>query len=477
MLRSANIWVIAMLIVTTSTSAAIPIIERIPVFQPVRIAYIKVTPAYRGMNVIWKIAAYTIDESSNQFAVAGDTLVGAGDSVQVLLIKYAMKYSYYKIFAYQGNEIDSMELQVFSKGSMQKAIYRTSWFPTKPIPVYFYLPGSLSSSTPQVVVMHGIDRNAYNYGLAWTEFASRNGWIVIAPEFNATDWTTDAYNLGNMFTGNSGSGSLNPKEKWTFTLVSDIQRMIVRGFGLRDSTFILWGHSAGAQFVHRKVFFSYDPLIKVAISANAGWYTAPDTAVVFPWGVRHQFLSLTSADLQQFVSRNLVLMRGTADTLRDSHLDVDPLSDAQGRNRFERAAYFYRSGIAVSPSLQWKLIDVPNVGHDYRLMAVAAGEYLSRNTTVVERNIQSDKHSLELSSHPNPFNPSTTVRFVVPYTSATTLVMYSMLGERIQTLVDETLSPGTYSVRFDGTTLANGVYVCRLACGPRSSSVKLMLLK
>ena len=56
-------------------------------------------------------------------------------------------------------------------------------------------------------------------------------------------------------------------------------------------------------------------------------------------------------------------------------------------------------------------------------------------------------------------------------------MIYSMLGERIQTLVDKVLNPGVYTVMFDGTTLANGVYVCRLSSGAYSSSVKLVLLK
>lgn len=465
------------LIVTGASTGFGQIIERIAPFQPVSISYLKATPVYRGRQIDWKIICSTIDENSGIAAVVGDTVRGTGDSLQVRLIKYDLKYTYYKVVALSGNEKDSLELQAFMKGSIQPYLFKSPWFATKPIRVHVYLPASFSLSSAMIVVMHGENRNANSYALSWTSYAAANNTIIVAPEFTDSSWTTNAYNLGNMFTGSDGSGSLNPKEKWTFTIVSDIQRTIVRGFGLRDSTFILWGHSAGAQFVHRKVLFSYDPLIKVAIAANAGWYTAPDTAIVYPWGVSHPFLSLTRADLQQFVSRNLVVMRGTADTIRDSELNTDALSEAQGENRFERAGYFYRSGIAFSPSLQWKLIDVPNVNHDFRKMATAAGDYLAKGPTAVQREADASPKNILLHSYPNPFNPSTTVRFSVPGTSATTVVIYSMLGERIQTLVDETLSPGSYSVRFDGASLANGVYVCRLSSGTLSSSVKLMLIK
>ena len=464
------------LFIFSALQADAGIIEKIPVLQPVGILYVRALPAYRGQPISWKVAGYTIDEASGVYA-ATDTLLGSGDSVRVLAIKYATKYSFYKVYAAVGAEKDSLELQAFMKGSIQPYLFRSPAFATKPIPVHIYLPASFSPSSAMVVVMHGVDRNAYSYALSWTGYAAAANTIVVAPEFNATNWTSDAYSQGNMFTGSDGTGSLNPNEKWTFTIVSDIQRTIARGFGLRDSTFILWGHSAGAQFVHRKLLFSFDPLIKVALSANAGWYTALDTTILFPWGVSHPFLSLTGVDLQQFVSRNLILMRGTADTIRDSNLNTDPLSDAQGKNRYQRAGYFYRSGVAVSSSLTWKLIDVPNVGHEYQKMAAAAGEYLSKGTTLVERTIQSVNSGFDLSSYPNPFNPSTTVRFSVPSTSVTTLMIYSMLGERIQTLVDKVLDPGVYTVMFDGTTLANGVYVCRLSSGAYSSSVKLVLLK
>jgi len=442
----------------------------------VSIAYIKTAPAYRGLNVGWKIAAYTIDETTNEYAAAGDTLFGSGDSVQVRLIKFATKYSFYKIFASQGSEKDSLELQVFSKGSMQKYLYRSSWYPTKPIPVYFYLPGSFSSSTPLLVSMHGIDRNAYNYGSTWTSFASTNGWMVVAPEFNATDWTSDAYSLGNMFTGNDGGGSLNLREKWSFTIVSDIQRTLVRGFGLKDTMYTLWGHSAGGQFVHRMVLFAYDTRIQRAIPANPGWYTAPDSSIAYPWGVKHAFLSITHDDLMNFVSRDLIIMRGTGDTIRDSNLNTDPLSDAQGLNRYQRAGYFFQKGHDVSPLCRWLLLDVAGSAHEYQKMAAAAGSYL-QGLTSVRNECPPVRQQQNIDSYPNPFNASTNIVFTLSEPAQTTVVVYNVLGEKIQTLVDDVLPRGVFQKKFDGTRYTTGVYFCRIQCNERLSVIKLLLLK
>ncbi len=475
-IRTIILGACASLFFTAVSSVASPIIERIPVLQPVRIAYIKTTPAYRGTNVGWKIFAYTLDEANNGYAAVGDTLAGSGDSVQVLLIKYAGKYSFYKIFASRGKEQDSIQLQVFSKGSMQKFLYTSPWFPTKPIAVYCYLPASLSSVTPQVMVMHGIDRNAYSYGLAWTPFASANGWMVIAPEFNAADWSSDAYGLGNMFTGSDGTGSLNTRDKWTFSIVSEIQRTLVRGFGLTDTMYTLWGHSAGGQFVHRMVLFAWDPMIRRAIAGNPGWYTAPDSTIAYPWGVKHPFLSVTRGDLLTFVSRDLIIMRGTADTVRDSNLNVDPLSDAQGKNRYQRAGYFIQKGKDVSPSSRWLLLDVVGSAHDYQKMAVAAAAYLQGITPVKEER-KAQVVPQHMGSYPNPFNASTNIVFTVTKPARTTVAVFNILGEKLLTLVDDVLSPGEYSRKFNGDAFGTGMYFCRIQSGQESSVVKLLLLK
>jgi len=468
--------IIGFILFIASTLSAANIIEKISPLQTVRIAYVKVNSSYAGKPVNWKIFTYTIDETNGVYAVVGDTLTGTGDSVKVLLIKYASKYTYYKIFALSEADNDSLELQVFSKGSMQKYLYRSPIFPTKPIPVHIFLPGGFSVNSPVVVAMHGVDRNGYNYGLSWTDFATANNWVVLAPEFNSIDWPSDAYALGNMFTGNDGAGSLNPKEKWSFTFVSDIERTMCRGLGIKDSSYTLWGHSAGGQFVHRMILFGYDSLIRRAIPANSGWYTAPDSMIVYPWGTKHTLLSITSKHLLDFASRDMVIMRGTADTIRDSNLNTDPLSDAQGRNRYQRAGYFFQKGKDLSPNLKWKMIDVVGSGHEYQKMAIAAGQYLS-SLTGVSRSTNVIPLRPTFQCYPNPFNPSTEIIFSVERASHVSVNIYNILGQEIQTIVNEYLIPGEYRERFNGSSLSDGIYFCVLKKDNFSSTIKLLLVK
>jgi hypothetical protein len=78
---------------------------------------------------------------------------------------------------------------------------------------------------------------------------------------------------------------------------------------------------------------------------------------------------------------------------------------------------------------------------------------------------------------PNPFNPSTTIRFSIPEQSKVTLIVYDMLGREVATLVDEQLQPGEYSRLFDARHLAGGVYPYRLRAGEYVQTKRLLLVK
>jgi hypothetical protein len=85
-------------------------------------------------------------------------------------------------------------------------------------------------------------------------------------------------------------------------------------------------------------------------------------------------------------------------------------------------------------------------------------------------------------NHPNPFNPTTTIRFVVPRASHVTLRVYSPAGKLVRTLVDRVLHSGTREAIWDGTNdignrVASGVYFCRLRVDRVYLSHKMILLK
>jgi photosystem II stability/assembly factor-like uncharacterized protein len=78
---------------------------------------------------------------------------------------------------------------------------------------------------------------------------------------------------------------------------------------------------------------------------------------------------------------------------------------------------------------------------------------------------------------PNPFNPSTTIRFGIPAPKVVIITVYNTLGERISTLVNNFLQGGNYEISWTPTGLANGVYIYHLQAGGFSQAKKMLILK
>jgi hypothetical protein len=80
-------------------------------------------------------------------------------------------------------------------------------------------------------------------------------------------------------------------------------------------------------------------------------------------------------------------------------------------------------------------------------------------------------------SYPNPFNPSTDIRYGVPREGHVVLEVYSIVGERVATLVDQTQPAGYHTVRFDAANLPSGIYLYRLKGGGESLVKKMILTR
>jgi hypothetical protein len=82
-----------------------------------------------------------------------------------------------------------------------------------------------------------------------------------------------------------------------------------------------------------------------------------------------------------------------------------------------------------------------------------------------------------LANYPNPFNPSTRIRYTIPRQCRASLKIYNSTGQYVSTLFEENRSAGTYEINFDGHALSSGVYLCRLNIGEQTLSSKIILIK
>jgi beta-N-acetylhexosaminidase len=90
---------------------------------------------------------------------------------------------------------------------------------------------------------------------------------------------------------------------------------------------------------------------------------------------------------------------------------------------------------------------------------------------------QKPENFILFQNHPNPFNPSTTIRFNLPTDSRVLLEVFNVMGERVITLIDSELKSGYHNYEFNANNIASGIYFYKLNTDKFSSTKKLVLLK
>lgn len=82
---------------------------------------------------------------------------------------------------------------------------------------------------------------------------------------------------------------------------------------------------------------------------------------------------------------------------------------------------------------------------------------LDLNATAVEH-LNTPENYLLIENYPNPFNPSTTIKYELANSSKVSLTIYDMLGRKITTLVNKSQTSGAHEVSWNPTNLSSGVY-------------------
>lgn len=250
-----------------------------------------------------------------------------------------------------------------------------------PVTVDTYRPASATSNSPIWVVLPGARRPehrnlAYDYYDTWRPLAERYGAILLVPEFPAEKWPGPwTYNMGNV-----RSKRLQPKpwKQTAFYVVEKAFRLAAASLGSSRRTFSMFGHGAGAQFIQRYVLHSGCRMIDRAVAANAGWYMVPDGEFQFPFGLRRAPIS--APRLRRAFNCDLVLLLGTADD-NYARMRNDPGALAQGKTRYERGHFYFDRSRRIAGRLgarfNWRLKEVPGVGHESGRMAPAGAASLA----------------------------------------------------------------------------------------------------
>ncbi len=91
--------------------------------------------------------------------------------------------------------------------------------------------------------------------------------------------------------------------------------------------------------------------------------------------------------------------------------------------------------------------------------------------------VQQIPTEFSISAFPNPFNPATTFRIVLPNAANVSLRVYNLLGQEVARLLDGEIEAAEHSIPFGGSHLVSGVYFYRLVLDGEARSGRLLLLK
>jgi poly(3-hydroxybutyrate) depolymerase len=238
------------------------------------------------------------------------------------------------------------------RGQLLRRVLKTS-----PISEYLvYVPTSDTAGSPVLVSVHGISQKSWQkQAELLVPTCERHGVTLLAPGFNDQQYT-DYQRLGRKGKGYRADIFLHRCLEELNTMTG------------ADTTHVrLFGHSAGAQFVHRYLM-AYPHRVECAVVSAAGWYTFPDPTLKFPYGTRtSSSLPGVSFNPEAYLKVPVTVIIGTEDTKQSEDLlSSERINEQQGITRIERA----RNWVAAMQA-QAKAYGMPSLVNIVELIGVS----------------------------------------------------------------------------------------------------------
>jgi len=262
-------------------------------------------------------------------------------------------------------------------------------------------------------VMHGASRDVERYIRTAAPVAERNNALAIAILFPKVYYpASKGFTLGVTTAGDPddralAEGRWRQPDDYLYAEVEHVFEAVRQSLNSSQSGYLLFGHSAGAQFTHRLMTFLPQARVLGAVAANAGWYTLPisgsGASYSMPYGLRETPLS--EADVQDYLAAPLTVLLGERDIATPATSSmVRGTTEAmvQGRSRLARGKYFYAMGQARARSLNvpfnWRFGIVPSAKHSASEMIASAAFFLFGNGDLpCESNLAADASDLMIT--------------------------------------------------------------------------------
>jgi pimeloyl-ACP methyl ester carboxylesterase len=215
---------------------------------------------------------------------------------------------------------------------------------------------------------HGSSRGASSARDAAVKIAEEKGYYIVAPLFDEARFDSDAYQRGGIL--DSGRFVSN-KDDWTVSIVNDIAEWANAKVGTDDSDdMVLFGHSAGGQFLSRIAAYGNDATFDKMIIANPSTHVWPSLTEKATYGFGGGYFSTQESEalLKDYLADPITIYLGAEDdNTDDADLATGEAAMRQGSNRLERGLNAYDAAKKLAASkgweFNWELVKAPGVGH------------------------------------------------------------------------------------------------------------------
>lgn len=173
-------------------------------------------------------------------------------------------------------------------------------------------------------------------------------------------------------------------------------------------------------------------------------------------------------------NNSVVLNWSTATELNNQGFHIERKSELKD---FETIGFIKGNG-TTNEIMNYSFVDknISSGNYFYRLKQIDLdGSFKYSNEINIKYNLP-QKFVLE-QNHPNPFNPSTKIKFQIPYNKFVKLNVYNIIGQHIKTLVNEEKIAGNYEIDFIAEDITSGFYIYTIQAGDFIQTRKMILIK
>jgi len=242
------------------------------------------------------------------------------------------------------------------------------------VEILYALPKEINENTKVLFIIHGASRDVEKYLNQWIEEPQNKNVILVAPHFTLENYPYFA----TLGMATSSGRMIKDQSNHLRDSVSSFYNYFQSKYNLKTNSYLIFGFSAGSQFVHRYLMYGEDMRAEKVVLGSAGWYTFLNNEP-FPYGIRN--MPLERERFEWFLSTQVLFVLGVKDD--DSNhktLNLSRGARKQGDHRYERGKNYFDDLIGFGEKnnipFRWRYKSVPGLNHNTEAMSQEAIPYL-----------------------------------------------------------------------------------------------------